>query len=100
MIYPSILKQNGYRTIHIGKAHFGCKDSEGENPLQLRFDVNIAGSSIGHPRSYHGEKGYGWIKEQKARAVPNLEQYHGTDTFLMVVTPLLEDLLIMVRLLL
>lgn len=82
MIYPSILKQNGYRTIHVGKAHFGCKDSEGENPLRLGFDVNIAGSSIGHPGSYHGENGYGWIKGQKARAVPNLEQYHGTDTFL------------------
>lgn len=81
-IYPSILRENGYRTIHVGKAHFGCKNSEGEDPVNLGFDVNIAGSSIGHPGSYHGQNGYGWIKGQKARAVPDLEQYHGTDVFL------------------
>ena len=81
-IYPAVLKAAGYKTIHVGKAHFGCKDSEGEDPTRLGFDVNIAGSSIGHPGSYHGENGYGWIKGQRARAVPDLEQYHGTSTFL------------------
>lgn len=81
-IYPEILQQAGYRTIHVGKAHFGCNESEGADPLNLGFDVNIAGSSIGHPGSYHGENGYGWIKGQKNRAVPDLEQYHGTNTFL------------------
>ena len=80
-IYPAVLKAAGYKTIHVGKAHFGCKDSEGEDPTRLGFDVNIAGSSIGHPGSYHGENGYGWIKGQRARAVPDLEQYHGTSTF-------------------
>lgn len=80
--YPSLLRSAGYRTIHIGKAHFGCNDSFGEDPLNIGFDVNIAGSAIGHPGSYHGENGYGWIKGQRARAVPDLEQYHGTNTFL------------------
>lgn len=81
-IYPQALQQVGYKTIHVGKAHFGHMNSEGEDPTKLGFDVNIAGSSIGHPGSYHGENGYGWIKGQKSRAVPDLEQYHGTDTFL------------------
>lgn len=81
-IYPAVLRQAGYRTIHVGKAHFGCQNSEGEDPKRLGFDVNIAGSSIGHPGSYHGENGYGWIKGQRARAVPDLQQYHGTSTFL------------------
>ena len=82
MPYPLLLQQAGYKTIHIGKAHFGCQKSEGENPLNLGFDVNIAGSAIGHPGSYHGENGYGWIKGQRARAVPGLEKYHRTHTFL------------------
>ena len=81
-IYPSVLQKNGYKTIHIGKAHFGCGGSVAENPLNLGFDVNIGGSAIGHPGSYHGENGYGWIKGQRARAVPDLEQYHRTNTFL------------------
>ncbi len=81
-IYPQVLKENGYRTIHVGKAHFGCNNSEGANPTNLGFDVNIAGSAIGHPGSYHGENGYGWIKGQRARAVPDLEKYHRTPTFL------------------
>lgn len=80
--YPALLKSAGYKTIHVGKAHFGCNDSFGENPRNIGFDVNIAGSAIGHPGSYHGENGYGWIKGQRARAVPDLEQYHGTNTFL------------------
>lgn len=81
-IYPYLLQQAGYKTIHVGKAHFGCQNSEGEDPKNLGFDVNIAGSAIGHPGSYHGENGYGWIKGQRARAVPDLEQYHKTSTFL------------------
>ena len=77
-----MLHDAGYKTIHVGKAHFGCQNSDGELPQNIGFDVNIAGSSIGHPGSYYGENGYGHIKGQKARAVPGLEKYHGTDTFL------------------
>ena len=79
---PGVLREAGYRTIHVGKAHFGHGTSEGEDPTNIGFDVNIAGSSIGHPGSYYGEDGYGHIKGQKQRAVPGLEKYHGTDTFL------------------
>ena len=79
---PKILQQAGYRTIHVGKAHFGPFNSEGENPLNLGFDVNIAGSSIGQPGSYLGTEGFGHIKGNKARAVDGLEKYHGKDIFL------------------
>lgn len=79
---PRVLHEAGYKTIHVGKAHFGCLNSEGEFPQNIGFDVNIGGSSIGHPGSYYGENGYGHVKGQKARAVPGLEKYHGTDTFL------------------
>ena len=81
-IYPKMLKEAGYRTIHVGKAHFGCMGSEGEDPLNLGFDVNIGGNSIGQPGSYYGEWGYGWIKGNRDRAVPGLEKYHGTNTHL------------------
>ena len=81
-IYPAVLQQNGYRTIHVGKAHFGCGGSIAENPIKLGFDVNVAGSSIGEPGSYQGENGYGLIKGTRSRAVPGLEKYHRTSTFL------------------
>lgn len=79
---PRILQQLGYQTIHVGKAHFGPFDSEGENPLNLGFDINIAGSSIGHPGSYYGTDGFGHIKGQESRAVSGLDKYHGKDIFL------------------
>ncbi len=79
---PRVLREDGYRTIHVGKAHFGPFGSEGEWPENLGFDINIAGSSIGEPGSYFGENGYGLIRGRRARAVPGLEKYHGTDTFL------------------
>ena len=79
---PRLLHDAGYRTIHVGKAHFGPFHSEGEDPLNLGFDVNIAGSSIGEPGSYFGENGYGLIRGIRSRAVPGLDKYHGTSTFL------------------
>ena len=39
---PRVLQQAGYKTIHVGKAHFGCMGSEGENPLNIGFDVNLS----------------------------------------------------------
>ena len=77
-----LMKDAGYRTIHVGKAHFGPQRSEGEFPENLGFDENIAGSSIGEPGSYLGENGYGFIRGTYSRAVPGLAKYHGTDTFL------------------
>lgn len=79
---PRLLQQNGYKTIHVGKAHFGPNNSEGENPTHLGFDVNIAGSSIGQPGSYYGKEGFGHTGGNKKRAVQGLEKYHGKDIFL------------------
>jgi len=79
---PRVLHEAGYRTIHVGKAHFGPIGSEGEYPENIGFDVNIAGSSIGEPGSYLGENGYGLLRGTRSRAVPGLEKYHGSDTFL------------------
>ena len=66
----------------MGKGHFAPFGRSGEDPRNLGFDVNVAGSSIGEPGSYLGENGYGLLRGTRSRAVPELEKYHGTDTFL------------------
>jgi len=79
---PGILRQNGYKTIHVGKAHFGPKGHEGAEPLNLGFDINVAGAAFGAPGSYYGEKNYGHGTRRAHNAVPHLDKYHGTKTFL------------------
>ncbi len=80
---PGLLRQVGYRTIHVGKGHFGPRAFGGANPANLGFDVNVAGASIGAPGSYYGMENYGAKNPKRAQAaVPGLEKYHGTDTFL------------------
>ena len=80
---PSVLRSNGYHTIFAGKAHFAPTGYEGEDPTKLGFDINIAGCSFGAPGSYLGEDGYGNLDpKRKRRAIPGLEKYHKTDTFL------------------
>lgn len=73
-----LLKQNGYRTIHIGKGHFGPENTQGANPLNLGFDVNIAGAAIGSPGSYYGQENFGHGSQRSHNAVPHLQDYHGT----------------------
>src|SRR5690606_42106983 len=53
---PTLLKRLGYYTSHSGKGHFGSSGTPGGDPRNLGFDVNIAGSSIGHPASYYGQQ--------------------------------------------
>jgi arylsulfatase A-like enzyme len=78
-----ILKSHGYRTIHVGKGHFGPTGSEGSNPLNLGFDVNVGGTSVGQPPSYYGNKSFGSGKAlEKGPALPGLEAYHGKEIFL------------------
>lgn len=83
---PRLLQANGYRTIHIGKGHFGPKQTEGSDPVNLGFDVNIGGSSIGMPSTYYAQKNYGnaggSVEKSGTHPVPHLDKYHGTDTFL------------------
>lgn len=75
---PQILKDNGYYTIHCGKAHFAAEGTAGEDPLKMGFCVNIAGGANGAPASYLAEKEYG----SGPFHVKGLEKYHGTGTFL------------------
>ncbi|MGL4400353.1 MAG: sulfatase-like hydrolase/transferase [Luteolibacter sp.] len=79
---PGIMRGHGYRTIHVGKGHFGPLGSQGADPAILGFDINVAGSAQGHPGSYYGTEHYGALKKGHASGVPHLEKYHGTDTFL------------------
>ena len=76
---PALMRAAGYRTIHVGKGHFGPEQSEGADPANLGFDVNIGGRAIGQPGSYYGREGYG---KSGYYAVPHLDRYHGTETFL------------------
>ncbi len=83
---PRLMQADGYRTIHVGKGHFGPRDFDGANPQNIGFDVNIAGGAMGQPGSYYGMQNYGnaggAVKKASPNAVPGLEKYHGTDTFL------------------
>jgi arylsulfatase A-like enzyme len=81
-----LMQRHGYRTIHVGKGHFGPRASEGADPKNLGFDVNVGGASIGAPASYYGRRNYGNaggdVQQDSKAAVPGLAAYHGTDTFL------------------
>ena len=79
---PGVLRTKGYKTIHVGKAHFGPNAHEGSEPLNLGFDINVGGASFGAPGSYYAEKKYGKGTRRGHHAVPHLDKYHDTDTFL------------------
>ena len=79
---PGQLRGAGYMTIHVGKGHFGPNDTQGAEPLNLGFDVNVAGASFGAPGSYYAHDNFGLGTKRAHHAVPHLEKYHGTDTFL------------------
>ena len=85
---PGVLKKQGYRTIHVGKGHFGPRAYEGSDPANLGFEVNVAGASIGAPGSYYGMQNFDRAKKPNAKpgrgsmAVLGLEKYHGQDIFL------------------
>lgn len=82
-VFPQLLKEAGYATIHVGKAHWGSAGTPGANPYNMGFEVNIAGHAAGHPQSYLASDFYG-NKPGKAQwqAVPDLEEYYDTETFL------------------
>ena len=77
-----LLRAHGYQTIHVGKGHFGARAYAGADPRNLGFEVNVAGAAFGAPGSYYGSKNFGHGGRRAHHAVPHLEQYHGTETFL------------------
>lgn len=83
MPLPQALRDIGYFTIHAGKAHLGAIGTPGENPLNLGFDINIAGHAAGAPGSYLGKENFGRDKKDgQIWAVPGLDKYYGKDIFL------------------
>lgn len=64
VLLPALLREAGYRTLCIGKSHFGSVDSFGADPLNLGFDrkhyANHHGSPIGKScggrDAYHVER--------------------------------------------
>ena len=82
--FVELLRQNGYHTIHCGKAHFGAIDTPGENPMHWGFEVNIAGHAAGGLATYLSERNYGHTRDGKPfslMAIPGLENYWGTGIF-------------------
>lgn len=82
--FVKILHDHEYFTIHCGKAHFGAKDTPGEDPLNWGFDVNIAGHAAGGLATYLSEKNYGHDADGKPyalNAIPGLEKYWQTGIF-------------------
>lgn len=81
---PQLLKDNGYYTIHCGKAHFGAIETPAANPINMGFDVNIGGHAAGGPGSYLGIQNFSaeFRHGGKEWDVPCLEKYHGKDIFL------------------
>ncbi len=82
--FVQLLKDNGYHTIHCGKAHWGAIDTPGENPCHFGFNVNITGTAAGGLATYLSERNYGHTRDGKAYAlnsIPGLQDYWGTGTF-------------------
>ncbi len=82
---PRLLQSAGYRTMHVGKGHFGPLESDGADPINIGFDRNVAGGAAGHPKSYYGTQSFGNPTNGQPipyDAVRGLDQYHGTETFL------------------
>lgn len=87
---PQLLQDAGYRTIHIGKAHFGAHDTPGSDPTSLGFTINIAGHASGGPASYYGlqhftvagRNGKPPHSNPSVWDIPGLDKYHGHDIYL------------------
>ena len=74
-----ILRDAGYHTIHVGKAHWSPTGTPGSNPYNMGFVVNIAGSGNGHPKSYLPEEHFGNLpREGDYSSVQNMSQYYGS----------------------
>ena len=78
---PSILREAGYRAIHVGKAHWGARETPGADPTTLGFDVNIAGHAAGGPGSYYGTNNFSAAFRNGGAEwdIPGLDKYHGKD---------------------
>jgi arylsulfatase A-like enzyme len=78
------LSSRGYRALHVGKWHLGAVGTPGEDPLQLGFDVAVAGHGAGSPGSYYGTQHFSSAPGSGGNVwdVPGLERWHGKDVYL------------------
>ncbi len=77
--FPKILQENGYFTIHVGKAHWAAAGTPGASPYNMGYLVNITGNVAGMPRSYLSEDNYGNKPDKWTyMAVQNMAEYYGT----------------------
>lgn len=72
---PMLLKQAGYFNIHCGKAHFAPYGTSASDPLNIGFDVNIAGTAAGHPGSFLAEDRYRNNPSDTVWGVRGLDKY-------------------------
>ncbi len=76
---PQLLKEVGYYTIHVGKAHWASAGTPGASPYNMGYVVNVTGNVAGMPRSYLSEENYGNTPEKwNYLAVQNMTEYYGT----------------------
>ena len=78
--FPQLLKDDGYYTIHIGKAHWAPGGTPAASPLNMGFCVNVGGQIVGRANSYYGEDNYGnkagiWT----LHATHNMAEYYGSN---------------------
>ena len=77
---PRLLSEQGYRSIHCGKGHFGARGAITEDPRAIGFDINLGGSGAGAPGRYIGNPGF----SSGSNPVPFIEEYHGNGKYLTV----------------
>ena len=83
--FVQLLKDSGYHTIHCGKAHWGAKDTPGENPCHFGFEVNITGHASGGVATYLSEFNYGHDDNGNPTSpfhVKGMRKYWKSGTFL------------------
>ena len=81
--FPKLLRDAGYYTIHVGKAHWASAGTPGANPYNMGFLVNVSGQMNGAPTSYYSEDHFGnkpgrW----NYMSVQNMAEYYGTGVHL------------------
>lgn len=78
----------GYRTIHVGKAHFGALGTPAADPRELGYQYNVAGHAAGAPGSYLAKHRFkqslrsGGPEAASVWDVPGLQEWWDGDRFL------------------